>query len=179
MPSPFPNAVNLVNNVNLAGRAQRADRSGFGGGTDPEDRPLRRGQDEVIADFTQFREVVTTEMLAGLVDAENGQLLEGSGTAPDLVGLVATSGIQTVGSAGTDLDAVAKAMNMVRTAVFMEPDIVVMHPNDWASTGFQLAKDSTGQYLVRNPLQATTPMLWGVPVLLTTRQTENTLVVAN
>ena len=30
-------------------------------------------------------------MLAGLVDAENEQLLNGSGVAPDLVGLVATS----------------------------------------------------------------------------------------
>jgi HK97 family phage major capsid protein len=136
-------------------------------------------QDEILNDWTQFRQVVTTEMLAGLIDAENEQLLNRSGVAPDLVGLVATPAIQTTGSAGTDLDAIATAMNIVRTAVFMEPDTIVMHPNDWSSTGFQLAKDSTGQYFVGNPLQATTPTLWGVPVVLTTRQTENTVVVAN
>jgi hypothetical protein len=54
----------------------------------------------------------------------------------------------------------------------MEPDTVVMHLNDRSSTGFLLAKDSTGPYLVGHPLQATAPQLLGVPVVPTTRMTE-------
>lgn len=138
-----------------------------------------RVNDEVIADFNGFLNVIGTEMLAGLIDEENDQLLNGSGVAPNLTGLLTTTGIQTVGSAGTDLDAIAEAANKVRTGAFVEPDTVVMHPNDWASTGFLLAKDSSGQYLVGNPLQGTAPSLWGMRVVLTTRMTENSVMVAN
>lgn len=138
-----------------------------------------RVNDEVIADFTSFLDVIGREMIAGLIDAENAQLLSGSGTPPDLEGLLVNADVTSIGSAGTDLDAVATAANTVRTLAFVEPDTVVMHPNDWASTGFLLAKDSSGQYLVGNPVSATAPSLWGMKVVLTTRMTENTLLVAN
>jgi HK97 family phage major capsid protein len=138
-----------------------------------------RANDEVLADASSFQTLVGTEMIAGLIDCENDQLLNGSGVTPDLLGLLIDPNIQTIGSAGTDLDAVAAAANAVRTVAFVEPDVVVMHPNDWASTGFLLAKDTSGQYLVGNPLTNTTPSLWGMRVVLTTRIAENTLMVAN
>jgi hypothetical protein len=83
-----------------------------------------RINDEVLADFTNFRQVVGTELLAGLIDAENSQLLVGSGVAPNLTGLLNTSGILTR-PRGTDsnLDAVAKAKADLRVgASFTEPD---------------------------------------------------------
>lgn len=63
-----------------------------------------RVNDEVLADFNNFRDVIGQEMLAGLIDEENDQLLNGTGIAPNILGLSQTVGIQTVGSAGTDLD---------------------------------------------------------------------------
>lgn len=138
-----------------------------------------RVNDEVVADFRDFLDVIGREMLTGLIDAENDQLLNGSGTTPDLEGLLQNADIQTTGSAGTDLDAVATAANLVRVNAFVEPDTVVMNPLDWASTGFLLAKDSTGQYLVGNPLNGTKPTLWGMTVVLTSRIAENTCMVAN
>jgi hypothetical protein len=57
--------------------------------------------------------------------------------------------------------------------------VVVVHPNDWNSAGFLLAKETTGGYLVGSPVTAVKPMLWGVPVILSEYMTENTALVAN
>jgi len=138
-----------------------------------------RVNDEVIADHREFLRIAGEEMIAGLIHAENGEILNGSGVAPHVQGLTTATGVVTIGSAGTDIDAIYAAVNTIRTTAFLEPDVVIMHPNDFASVGFALAKDSTGQYLLGDPMSATRPMLWGIPVVLTTRQTENTAVVAN
>ncbi len=139
-----------------------------------------RVNDEVIADFDSFLEVVGSELLAGLIDAENAQLIAGSGVAPNLLGLLSEPSILTVGSLGTDLDAIADAFRAVRTgAAHCDPDVVVMHPNDWYSAGFLLAKDTAGQYLVGNPVAGVKPALWGVPVVLSEAMPENSALVAN
>ena len=69
-----------------------------------------RINDEVLQDFTNFRQVIGTALLAGLIDAENAQLLVGSGVAPNLTGLLTTSGILTQArGADSSLDAILKA----------------------------------------------------------------------
>jgi HK97 family phage major capsid protein len=85
-----------------------------------------------------------------------------------------------VGSAGTDLDAIAAAFLAIRTgAAHCDPDVVVMNPADWFSAGFLLAKDTGGQYLVGDPVTGVKPSLWGVPVILSEAMTENSAMVAN
>jgi HK97 family phage major capsid protein len=139
-----------------------------------------RVNDEVLADFDSFRQVIGAEMLTGLIAQENAQLITGSGVAPNLTGLAVASGVLTVGSAGTDLDAIAAAFAAIRVgAAHCDPDVVVMHPNDWYSAGFLLAKETTGGYLVGSPVTSVKPMLWGVPVILSEYMTENTALVAN
>jgi HK97 family phage major capsid protein len=139
-----------------------------------------RVNDEVIADFDNFLQVVGSELLAGLIKEETAQLLTGSGIGANLTGLLTTSGILTVGSAGTDLDAIAAGFLAIRTgAAHCDPDVVVMNPADWFSAGFLLAKDTAGQYLVGDPVTGVKPSLWGVPVILSEAMTENTALVAN
>jgi HK97 family phage major capsid protein len=138
-----------------------------------------RVNDEVIADFNTFLQVVGTELLSGLIDEESQQLLIGTGVAPNLLGL-ATDPAVLVGSAGTDMDAIAAAFPALRTgASHCEPDVVVVHPGDWYSAGFLLAKETSGAYLLGTPVGAVTPTLWGVPVVLSESMTENTALVAN
>jgi HK97 family phage major capsid protein len=84
-----------------------------------------------------------------------------------------------VGSAGTDIDAVLTAANTIRTTAFVEPDTILIHPNDWSSTGFAAAKDSAGNYLLGSAVMAPEPRLWGMRVVQSTQVTENTLIVAN
>jgi HK97 family phage major capsid protein len=139
-----------------------------------------RVNDEVIADFDSFMQVVGTELLSGLIDEENQQLVTGTGVAPNLLGLATDPAILTVGSAGTDLDAIAAAFLALRTgSSHCDPDVVIMNPADWYSAGFMLAKETGGAYLLGNPVTAVAPTLWGVPVVLTEHLTENTALVAN
>ncbi len=136
--------------------------------------------DEVIADFRAFLDVVGTEMIAGLIDVENAQLIAGDGIGQNLLGLMADPNVLTVGSLGTDLDAIADAMLALRTgAAHCDADAILMHPADWFSTGFLLAKDTTGTYLLGNPVSGVKPSLWGVPVIVSEHVTQNTAVVAN
>lgn len=132
------------------------------------------------ADGGQVMQLVNTFLLYGLREEEEDQILNGSGTTPQLRGIYNTSGILTVGSAGTDLDAIVDAIAAIR-AEFREPNALVIHPSDWYSTGFLLAKDSTGAYLVGDPRASLDQLnsLWGLRVVVTPAATQNTALVGD
>ncbi|CAN5205160.1 phage major capsid protein [soil metagenome] len=138
-----------------------------------------RVNDEVLADFTNFSQVVGQELLAGLIDAENAQLLTGSGVAPNLTGLLTTSGILTR-ARGTDnnLDAILKAKADLRVgASFTEPDAIIMHPTNLQAV--QLAKDNDGRYITNDPAAPGPETLFGMKVVATTKCTFGSALVGN
>lgn len=138
-----------------------------------------RVNDEVISDDGQFMQTIGVEMLGGLITAENEQILTGSGVAPDLTGLLSTSGI-IVRAKGADsaLDALFLAGNDLRTgSCFCEPTVVVMHPANLGSV--VLSKDTTGAYYAGGPFTEGAKSLWGIPVLATTAIAAGTAMVAN
>jgi len=65
--------------------------------------PLTR---RAAADAPQVRQLVDAFLLYGLKEEEEDQILNGSGTSPALRGILQTANISTVGSAGTDIDAI-------------------------------------------------------------------------
>ena len=132
------------------------------------------------ADAPQVRQLVDAFLLYGLKEEEEDQILNGNGTSPNLRGILQDGGISTVGSAGTDLDAIVDAICTIR-ADRRNPTGMVIHPNDWFSTGFLLAKDSTGQYLVGDPRASVDALsnLWGLRVVVTPAMTENTVLVGD
>ena len=138
-----------------------------------------RVNDEVLQDFTNFSEVIGQELLAGLIDAENAQLLTGSGVAPNLTGLLTTSGILTrARGSDSNLDAVAKAKADLRVgASYTEPDAIVIHPTNLMS--IQTAKDGDGRYLTNDPAATGPEMLFGMKVVATTKMTLNTALIGN
>ena len=131
------------------------------------------------ADAPQVRQMVDAFLLYGLKEEEEDQILNGDGTSPNLKGITDWS-ISTVGSAGTDIDAVLDAIRTIR-ADNREPTAMVVHPNDWYSTGFLAAKDSAGNYLIGDPRASVDQLntLWGLRVVVTPAQTENTLLVGD
>lgn len=131
------------------------------------------------ADAPQVRQLIDAFLLYGLKEEEEDQILNGNGTSPNLSGITDQS-ISTVGSAGTDLDAIVDAVRTVR-ADNREPSAMVIHPNDWFSTGFLLSKDTAGNYLVGDPRASldTLNSLWGLRVVVTPAQTENTVLVGD
>jgi HK97 family phage major capsid protein len=132
------------------------------------------------ADAPQVRALVDQFLIYGLREEEEDQILNGNGTSPNLRGILQTVGINTVGSAGTDLDAVVDAIAAIR-ADRRTPNGIVVHPNDWFSTGFLTAKDSAGNYLLANPGAGIDQLntLWGLRVVVSEAMTENTLLVGD
>jgi HK97 family phage major capsid protein len=138
--------------------------------------PLTR---RAAADAPQVRQLVDVFLLYGLKEEEEDQILSGNGSTPNLDGITHRA-ISTVGSAGTDLDAVVDAVRTIR-GNNREPNALVVHPNDWYSTGFLLAKNSAGNYIVGDPRASLDQLnqLWGLRVVVTPAMTENTLLVGD
>lgn len=133
------------------------------------------------ADAGQVRTLVDNFLLYGLAEKKEDQVLNGDGSGENLTGILQTSGIQTTGSAGTDIDAVVDAIAKVRTVGRRKPTGLVIHPNDWYSTGFLTAKDSQGNYLIGDPRASVEQLntLWGLTVIVSEAMTENTALVGD
>ncbi|MDQ3640475.1 MAG: phage major capsid protein [Actinomycetota bacterium] len=131
------------------------------------------------SDAGQVRTLVDNFLRYGLAEEEEDQMLSGDGTGENLTGIL-NSGILTVGSAGTDLDAIVDAIRTVRVTGRRRPNGLVIHPNDWFSTGFVLAKDTAGNYLIADPANdpGSRP-LWGLTPVITPAVPENTALVGD
>ena len=135
-----------------------------------------------MPDAGQIRTLIDVFLREGLVEKLDSQMLVGDGSGENFRGILNTVGIGTVGSAGTDIDAVVDAIRTVRNARIGRPNGLVIHPNDWYSTGFLLAKDGVnGGYLIGDPRASVDQlqMLWGLKVVVTDAITENTALVGD
>ena len=132
------------------------------------------------SDAGQVRTLVDNFLRYGLDEKLEDQILTGTGTGENFQGIM-NAGILTVGSAGTDIDAIVDAIRTVRVTGRRRPTAVVMHPNDWYSTGFLMAKDSQQRYLVGDPRASLDQLntLWGLRVVVSEAMTENTALVGD
>ena len=105
------------------------------------------------------------------------QLLVGNGAAPNLMGLLNVVGHQTFVLAGDQYDAIYQAIKQVRVTGEADADNVVMHPNDWQQ--LRLARTDTGLYILGNPSEPGPDRIWGLLVLQTTCETENSVLVGD
>lgn len=132
------------------------------------------------SDAGQVRTLIDNFLRYGLNEELEDQILTGDGTGENFEGIT-TAVTQTVGSAGTDLDAIVDAIKTVRVTGRRRPTAVVFHPNDWYSTGFLTSKDSQGNYLVGDPRASVDQLnqLWGLQVVVSEAMTENTALVGD
>ena len=132
--------------------------------------------DELMDDEPAMRSYVEARLRLFLALAEETQLYSGSGVAPDLTGLINVAGINTQAK-GVDPtpDAIWKAMDLIRTTAFLEPDGVIMHPNDWQD--IRLLRTADGIYIWGSPSEQGPQRIWGVPVVVTPAATQNTGLV--
>lgn len=132
------------------------------------------------ADAGQVRTLVDNFLRYGLNEELEDQMLSGSGAGENFTGIM-NSGILTVGSAGTDIDAIVDAIRSVRVTGRRRPTGLVIHPNDWYSAGFLTAKDTNGNYLIGDPRASVEQLntLWGLQVVVSEAITENTALVGD
>lgn len=122
--------------------------------------------DEALDDNAGLESMIRNRLAWGVRRAEENQILNGSGTAPALRGLLNRTGLQTQAK-GTDpiYDAIFKGMQKVRNVGFAEPTGVVMHPDVW--TLIRLTRTADGIYIYGNPSEAGPERIFSLP----TRQT--------
>lgn len=125
-----------------------------------------------IADAGQVRAIIESELVEGVLERLDTQLLSGNGTPPNLRGIYNTSGISTQAKgADSRPDAVHKAFTLIRIAN-LQPDALGLHPND--AQDLRLEKDANGAYLFGPPSQAGGDQVWGVQMTSNVAFTDGT-----
>lgn len=145
--------------------------------------------DEMFQDADQFEAYLSNRMVFGVKRAEENQLLNGNGTAPNLQGLLNRSGLAPTVTTAAGLTAVKimegifNQITALRAVSFVEPDAVVIHPNDWQT--IRLGKDSQGQYYAGGPFTGAygnggytnVESIWGLKAVITTAIPQGTVFV--
>ncbi len=116
---------------------------------------------------------------------EEDELLNGSGTGVELSGLItnATPYDLSYTNVATDtfIDILGHALDFCFDNSNFEADAIVLNNRDWGvlrqikTTGTA----SSGQYIFSDPHAATTPQLWGVPVVVTKSIPRGQFLVGN
>lgn len=139
-----------------------------------------------LRDEPQLRGLIENELLYGLRLVEDDQILNGTGTGQDLLGIRNVSGIQSYawsdgataaenGSADNKADALRRAMTLALLAYY-EPTGVVLHDSDWED--IELLKDENGQYLLAVSIAlGGEQRVWRAPVVTTPAMDEGFALV--
>lgn len=133
---------------------------------------------QMLEDLPFMESYVEERLRTGIKRRENAQILNGNGVAPNLTGILNTSGIQDadtavyfaanpVKNAGTDtenFERILRAKSLVRLVGRAQATFVVMNPADYEV--MQTTADLNGHYYAGGPFAAGgVPTLWGLPVV--------------
>lgn len=126
-----------------------------------------RASVQILADAPAMRSIIDQRLRYGLAYVEEGQLLNGSGTGQNLLGLVtaATAYAAPGGLAATSQVDILRLMILQAALAEFPPNGMVLNPIDWAA--IEMQKDGQGRYLIGNPQGTISPTLWGLPVVAT------------
>jgi HK97 family phage major capsid protein len=149
--------------------------------------------DEMIQDVDYIVSYVNGRLVLFVQLAEEDQLLNGNGTAPNLRGILQRSGLAAAQAVGADtrVDALYKEITKIRAGAFLEPDGIVIHPTDWQT--IRLLKDANQQYYGGGPFTGaygngatlneqgqnggSGESLWGIRVVVTPAIAQGTALV--
>jgi HK97 family phage major capsid protein len=124
---------------------------------------------EALQDYDSFAQWIPLELSRALVNQETAQIAAGSGTAPNMLGILNTSGILTR-AMGTDtpIDALQLAFNDLRVGpAFATADLVALHPTRWNAV--RRLKTTFDSYILSpDPSTGQVESIFGVPIVVNT-----------
>jgi HK97 family phage major capsid protein len=118
---------------------------------------------QAAQDDSQMEGYIRGRLLYGLNKRLDDQIASGTGTAPNLRGILNTAGIGTyVAGTGTEaaLISIRKAVTTSQLSEYY-PDTVVLNPVDWEA--IELSTDTTGAFRVSPDVRSQIgPRIWGL-----------------
>ncbi|QOP64835.1 major capsid protein [Microbacterium phage Avocadoman] len=142
---------------------------------------ITKVSDEAMADTDYLVSVINSQLVGRLMVVEEDQILNGSGTAPNLRGILNRTGLQTYATTATytpnkGFDAIFHAITMVATGSAQETaDGIVINPADYET--LRLSKDGNDNYRGGGPFAGGNPGLWGVRTVVTPAIAAGTVLV--
>jgi len=134
--------------------------------------------DEQLEDAALVESYINGRLAYGVRQRLDQQCLGGDGLAPNLRGILNTSGIQTAArGADTQMDAIYKAMTNIGLIGRAIATHINMHPLDWQR--IRLQKTVDGLYLYGSPADAGPERLWGLPIVKNDALAEQTALVGS
>lgn len=91
---------------------------------------------QMLTDFESLAGSLPQELYKAVVNAENDELLNGSGTSPHQLGLFNQTGTLTrtftSGGSDTQIDVLVEAANDIRVgSSYADADLIILNPSDW------------------------------------------------
>jgi HK97 family phage major capsid protein len=135
--------------------------------------------EEMLEDSAQIRAYIDARLRLGVETAEENQILNGTGIAPQLAGLLTRPGLAAPvvrDPTMSNADAIYLQITNIEATAMMPPDGIVMHPANWAAIA--VMKNEGGDYVGNGPFSGPQPKtLWGLPVATTPVIPEGTAIV--
>ena len=136
--------------------------------------------EEALDDLPQLRSYLDSRLALGVRIETEDQLLNGTTTAPDIIGYLNRVGLAAPVVKGvapdTNADAILRQAQAIEIATGMKPDGVILNPVNWNT--IVSAKLADGSYVAGSPFDAMTqPTLWGMRVAVTPTIVANTALV--
>lgn len=120
---------------------------------------------QILDDAAFLAGYIDNRLREGLRQEEENQLVKGSGTGVNMLGIVAQATAYaspiTI-DAANQFDTIRLAKLQVRKSYY-PADAVVLNPEDWAA--MELLKDADGRYLHAAVTSGAVPRLWGMRVV--------------
>jgi HK97 family phage major capsid protein len=146
---------------------------------------------QTLDDVAQMQTYVNGRLLDGLTRTVNGYLLNGTGTAPQIRGILQTSGIQALTSAGefttsvvlgpasnANFNRLRRGKRKVRVTGGANPNFIVLNPIDMEA--FETVANADGKYLAGDPTSGAQPTrFWGMRVVEDENMASGTALVGD
>jgi HK97 family phage major capsid protein len=128
---------------------------------------LFKASRQILDDAPALKSYIDARARYGLKFVEENQLLNGSGSGQNILGLVPQATAFAPAFTPTDATAIDRLRLAVLQVILAEypATAFVLNPIDWAK--IELTKDAGGNYIIGNPQGALSPTLWNLPVVST------------